>query len=78
MSTTGKAAVAVLYDWEGNRRPGDALVIRHRLCSICVRAQSRRLRSYRRTAPFTFTLQSIVIFIIIASISSCRRQCRCW
>jgi len=30
--STSQGAVAVLCDWEGNRRSGVALAMRHRLC----------------------------------------------
>jgi len=32
--STGHGAAAVLCSWEGNRRSGVALAVRHRLCGI--------------------------------------------
>jgi len=37
--STGQEAVAVLFDWEGNRRSGFALAMHHRLWYIQLRAQ---------------------------------------
>jgi len=33
---TGHGAAEVLCGWEGNRRSGTALVMRHRLCGISI------------------------------------------
>jgi len=34
--STGEGAVAVLFGWEGNRRFGVALIMRQRLCGVCI------------------------------------------
>ena len=52
----GQGAVAVLCGQEGNRRSGDALVMRHRLCDTHLLAQLNGLRKAVVTEYLAYTL----------------------